>query len=55
MRIGQDGLLTITLAANGRHPERKRVVFPAAIRRDTHKQAHTEVQRVIGKLQLWWY
>jgi len=59
LRIGQDGLLTITLAANGRHPERKRVVCPAAMRReliwDTHKQAHAGVQRVIAKLQLWWY
>jgi len=56
LQIGQDGLLTITLAANGRHPERKRVVCPAAIRReliwDTHKQAHARVQRVIAKLQL---
>jgi len=58
LQIGQDGLLTITLAANGRHPERKRVVCPAAIRQeliwDTHKQAHAGVQRVIAKLQLRW-
>jgi len=57
--IGQDGLLTISLAANGRHPERKRVVCPSAIRReliwDIHKQAHAGIQRVISKLQLRWY
>jgi len=34
LRIGPDGLLTMTLTANSRHPERKRVVCPAAIRRD---------------------
>jgi len=34
LRIGQDGLLTISLAASGRHPERKRVVCPTAIRRE---------------------
>jgi len=34
LRISDDGLLTITLAANGRHPERRRVVCPAAIRRE---------------------
>jgi len=59
LRIGQDGLLTITLAANCRHPDRKRVVCLAAMRReliwDTHKQAHAGVQRVIAKLQLRWY
>jgi len=32
LRIGQDSLLTMILAANGTHPERKRVVYPAAIR-----------------------
>jgi len=59
LRIGPDGLLTMTLAASNRHPERKRVVCPAAIRRelvwDTHKQAHTGVQMVLIKLQLRWY
>jgi len=59
LRIGQDGLLTMTVAANGKHPERKRVVCPTAIRReliwDTHRQAHTGVQRVLAKLQLQWY
>jgi len=59
LRIGDDGLLTITLAANGRHPERRKVVCIAAIRReliwDTHKQALAGVQRVITKLQLQWY
>jgi len=34
LRIGPDGLLTITLAATDRHPDRKRVVCPAAIRRE---------------------
>jgi len=57
--IGPDGLLTMTLAANSRHPERKRVVCPAAIHReliwDAHKQAHAGVQRVLVKLQLRWY
>jgi len=56
LRIGQDGLLTISLAADGRHPEGKKVVCPSAIRReliwDAHKQAHTGVKRVISKLQL---
>jgi len=59
LRIGLDGLLTITLAATNGHPERKRVVCPAALRRelvwDTHKPAHAEVQRVLTKLQLQWY
>jgi len=57
--IGPDGLLTMTLAANSRHPARKRVVCPAAIRReliwDAHKQAHAGVQRVLTKLQPRWY
>jgi len=59
LRIGQDGLLTMTLVANSRHPTRKRAVCPAAIRReliwDAHKQAHAGVQRVLAKLQLRWY
>lgn len=45
--IHQDGLLTITLVATERHPERKHVVCPFAICRefiwDTHKQAHAGV------------
>jgi len=57
--MGLDGLLTITLAANKGHPERKRVICPAAIRRelvwDAHKQAHARVQRVLAKLRLRWY
>jgi len=56
LRIRQDSLLTISLAANGRHPKRKRVVCLTAIRREliwnTHKQAHAGVQRVLSKLQL---
>ena len=59
LRIGQDGLLTISLAASGRHPERKRVVCPTAIRREliwnTHKQAYAGVKRVVSKLRLRWY
>jgi len=59
LRIGPDGLLTMTLAANNRHPTRERVVCPAVIRRelicDAHEQAHTGVQRVLAKLQLRWY
>jgi len=59
LRINIDELLSITLAANGRHPEQERFICPAAIRReliwDTHKQAHAGVQRVIAKLQLRWY
>jgi len=59
LRIGPDGLLTITLAATNGHPERKRVVCPAALCRglvwDTHKQAHARVQRVLTKLRLQWY
>jgi len=57
LRIEQDGLLTISLASNGRHPERKRVVCLTVIRReliwDTQKQAHAGVRRVISKLQPW--
>jgi len=56
LRIGPDGLLTITLAATHGHLERKRVVCPAALRRelvwDTHKQAHTGFRRVLTRLQL---
>jgi len=47
LRIGPDGLLTMTLAANNRHPTRERIVCPAVIRRelicDAHEQAHTGV------------
>jgi len=54
-----DRHLTITLAANGRCPERERVVCSAAICREliweTYKQAHAGVQRVVAKVQLWWY
>jgi len=59
LQIGPGGLLTMTSAANSRHPARKRVVCPDAIRReliwDAHKQAHIGVQRVLTKLQLRWY
>jgi len=59
LRINGDRLLTITLAANGRHLKRERVVCPATIRREliwnTHKQAHAGVQRMVAKLQLRWY
>jgi len=59
LRIGQGGLLTMALAVTDRHPKRRRVVCPTAIRQeliwDTHKQAHAGVQRVLAKLRLWWY
>jgi len=55
LRIGADGLLTITLVATNGQSERNRVVCPTAIRReliwDTHKQAHAGVQRVLTKLR----
>jgi len=47
------------LAANSRHPAKKRVVCPTAIRRkliwDAHQQAHAGAQGVLTKLQLRWY
>jgi len=59
LRIGPDGLLTITLAATEGRSDRNRVICPTPIRReliwDTHKQAHAGVQRVLAKLRLWWY
>jgi len=59
LRIGPDGLLTITLAATDGRSDRNRVICPTAIRReliwDTHKQAHAGVQRVLAKLRLQWY
>jgi len=59
LRVGPDGLLTMTLAANSRQPARKRVVCPVAIRRkliqDTHEETHGGVQGVVTKLQLRWY
>jgi len=54
LRIGPDGLLTMTLAANNRHPARERVVCPAAIHWELIWDAHTGVQRVLTKLQLQW-
>jgi len=58
LRIGPDGLLTITLAATDGSFERNRVICPTAICReliwDTHKQAHAGAQRVLTKLRLRW-
>ena len=59
LRIGPDGLLTITLAATDGSSVRNRVICPTAIRHeliwDTHKQAHAGVHRVLAKLRLRWY
>jgi len=48
LRIGSDGLLTMSVASKQRRPEGERVVCPTAIRRelvwDTHKQAHAGAQ-----------
>jgi len=59
LRIGPDGLLTMSLAANYGRPTRERVICPTAVRRElireAHQQAHTGVQRVLTKLQLRWY
>jgi len=49
----------MSVAAMQGQPAGERVVCPTAIRRelvwDTHKQAHAGAQRVLTKLQLWWY
>jgi len=49
----------VSLAANRRRPTRERTVCPAAIRweliQEAHQLAHTGAQRVLTKLQLWWY
>jgi len=59
LRIGPDGPLTMSLAANHGQSAKESVVCPAAIRRelirDTHQQAHVGVQRVLTKLHLRWY
>jgi len=59
LRIGPDGLLTMSLAAKHRQPAKERVICPAAIRRelirDTHQQTHTGVQGVLTELQLRWH
>jgi len=59
LRIGPDGLLTVSLTTNHRRPTRERTVCPAAISREliheARKQAHTGAQRVHTKLQLRWY
>jgi len=57
--IENDGLSAITLSASDKHPEKKQVVCPEAMRRElieiTHQQTHTGVQQVINRLQLRWY
>jgi len=59
LRIGPNGLLTMSVAATPGPPAEERVVCPTAIRWkllwNTHKQAHTGAQRVLTKLQLRWY
>lgn len=57
--IKDDGLLTITLSAGDKHPEKRRVVCPEAMSQElieiTHQQTHAGVQQVIDRLQLRWY
>jgi len=59
LRIGPDGLLTVSLAANHSRPTQERTLCPAAIRRElieeVHQQAHGGAQQVLTELQLWWY
>jgi len=59
LRIGPDGLLTMSVAAKHGQPAGERVVCPTAIRpeliRDTHQRAHAGARRVFTTLQLQWY
>jgi len=59
LRIGPNGLLTMSVAATRGLPAGERIVCPTAMRRklvgDTHKQAHARAQRVFARLQLRWY
>jgi len=59
LRIGPNGLLTMSVAATRGLPAGENIVCPTAIRRklvwDTHEQAHAGAQRVLSKIQLWWY
>jgi len=59
LRIGSDGLLTMSVAATQGQPAGERVVCLTAICRklvwDTQKQAHAGAQRVLTRLQLRWY
>jgi len=59
LRIGPDGLLTMSVASKQGRPTGERVVCPTAIRRelvwDTHTQAHAGAQSVLTQLQLRWY
>jgi len=56
LRVNQDGLLTISQAADTCHQERECVVCLRALHWEliwhTHKQAHVEVSRVTECLQL---
>jgi len=58
LKVSPDSLLMITLAADNRQQKRDRVVCPRALGWeliwDTHKQAHSEVSRVIRCLRLRW-
>jgi len=59
LRIGPSGLLTMSVAATRGLPAGVKIVCSTAMRRKlvwaTHKQAHAGAQRVLTKLQLWWY
>jgi len=59
LRIGTNGLLTMSVAATLGLPAGEKIICPTAIRRklvwDTHEQAHDGAQRVLSKLQLRWY
>jgi len=59
LRIGPNGLLTMSVATTQELPTGEKISCLTAIHRklvlDTHKQAHAEAQRVLAKLQLWWY
>ena len=59
LRIGPDGLLTISWATNHSQPIQEGTLCPAAIRQElideVHQQAHGRAQQVLIELQLWWY
>jgi len=59
LRIGPDGLLTMSWATNYSQPIQEGTLCPAALRQElieeVHQQAHREAQQVLTELQLWWY
>ena len=59
LRIGPNGLLTMSVAATRGLSAGEKIVCPTAMRRklvwDTHEQAHAGAQRVLSKIQLRWY